>query len=273
MISRSTTCIAVCGSLLLSSCSHAFTATPRLLSPLGAANKITSSSQLYAKKVPLPPPPPATPVEELQDKLQDAMEDLQDVMTSASTGAKNAMATMSDSLDDQLDAIADIGDSATVQNLATSTGLSPDIVLAAGAVGLLVLVLAVVAASAGGSADSSSSSAADKPRTKKPTTKKADVSIPYDAAATLAYEAWLQDPAHAETKDTQATFDKYKLAYEEMAIATVVAKKKARDMATFDPNKPAAPVAAPAVVTQPKTATAKTSASSDNKMFFASVKK
>jgi len=245
-----------------------------LLSPLGAANKITSSSQLYAKKVPLPPPPPATPVEELQDKLQDAMEDLQDVMTSASTGAKNAMATMSDSLDDQLDAIADIGDSATVQNLATSTGLSLDIVLAAGAVGLLVVIIAVVAASAGGSDDSSSSSsAAEKPRTKNPPTKKADVSIPYDAAATLAYEAWLQDPSHAETKDTQATFDKYKLAYEEMAIATVVAKKKARDMATFDPNKPAAPVAAPAVVTQPKTATAKTSASSDNKMFFASVKK
>ena len=62
------------------------------------------------------------------------------------------------------------------------------------------------------------------------TADKIDVSIPYDAAAKLAYEQWLT----ASGKDqwgSQAEYEKFKAKYEEMCIAQVTFKKLQREMA------------------------------------------
>lgn len=57
-----------------------------------------------------------------------------------------------------------------------------------------------------------------------------DVSIPYDAAAKLAYKQWLA----ASEKDewgNQAEYEKFKAKYEEMCIAQATFKKLKREMA------------------------------------------
>jgi len=61
-----------------------------------------------------------------------------------------------------------------------------------------------------------------------PQTDKVDVSIPYDAAAKLAYDQWL---AANGKWGSDAEYEKYKAKYEEMCVAQVTYKKLQREMA------------------------------------------
>lgn len=54
-----------------------------------------------------------------------------------------------------------------------------------------------------------------------------DVSIPYDAAARLAYDEWRKEFNKGPFDD--ARFASFKVNYEAIAVANVVAKKRARD--------------------------------------------
>jgi Cathepsin propeptide inhibitor domain (I29) len=60
----------------------------------------------------------------------------------------------------------------------------------------------------------------------------ADVSIPYDAAARLAYEQWRAEFGKGEWPFEAARFKTFKDNYEIVTIANVKAKKKARDEGT-----------------------------------------
>lgn len=63
----------------------------------------------------------------------------------------------------------------------------------------------------------------------EPTTD-SDVSIPYDAAARLAYDEWRDQ--FNKGKFDPARFDSFKTNYETITVANVVAKKKAREDGT-----------------------------------------
>jgi hypothetical protein len=61
-------------------------------------------------------------------------------------------------------------------------------------------------------------------KTAKVEPEKIDISIPYNAAAMLAYSAW-----KGGANFDQATFDKFEPLYLEKAVAEVSAKKISRD--------------------------------------------
>jgi hypothetical protein len=142
-----------------------------------------------------------------------------------------------------------------------SLGLPADstTMMAAGAVAAVLVLLAATLGGGGDTATETSTGAVAPPKAKQAVDPKL-VAIPYDAAARLAYDAWRaensgESPSKKLSKKEQAAddlaFSRYKFAYEEAAIAEVIAKKKARDMASFDPTK-AEVVVAPRVVKAPK---------------------
>ena len=103
--------------------------------------------------------------------------------------------------------------------------------------GVLAVGIITVSVGGGGDRDEASSHTSETVVAKKqkaPSTPKIDVSIPYDAAARLAYDAWLVAQG---AQDTEATYVNFKAAYYDMAIAQVTAKQKARELVNFDPNK------------------------------------
>lgn len=67
-------------------------------------------------------------------------------------------------------------------------------------------------------------------RTMFPPSTKVDVSIPYDAAARLAYDEWRAANDKGEWGN-QAEYEAFKEKYEEMCVAQVTAKKLQKEMA------------------------------------------
>lgn len=63
-----------------------------------------------------------------------------------------------------------------------------------------------------------------------PTATKVDVSIPYDAAAKLAYDEWRAANGKGEWGN-ESEFEEFKAKYDEMCVAMVTAKKLQREMA------------------------------------------
>lgn len=55
-----------------------------------------------------------------------------------------------------------------------------------------------------------------------------DLSIPYDAAARLAYDEWRV--THEREAYDEAEYQKFKVLYEEKTVADVIAKKKTREL-------------------------------------------
>ena len=80
-------------------------------------------------------------------------------------------------------------------------------------------IAGVVAATAGGNNASTSTATAAAPAEEP----KVDLSIPYNAAAELAYQAW-------KTPETTTTLEEFTVLYEKKTVAQVTAKKVARDM-------------------------------------------
>ena len=76
--------------------------------------------------------------------------------------------------------------------------------------------------------DKASAKPAKKAAKKTPT---ADVSIPYDAAARLAFDSWASAHEGADTSDS--AFEKFQLLYEAQAVAMVTAKQMKRNMDNF----------------------------------------
>ena len=117
----------------------------------------------------------------------------------------------------------------------------PEIAIAAGAIAVLGIGAAVFASSSSSSSSGSSESATkekkEAPQKKKKEAPKPDVSIPYDAAARLAYQSWLSKQKEG-TKDSEAVFQQFKELYEEAVVMKVTAKKLEKDLENFDPNKP-----------------------------------
>jgi len=74
-----------------------------------------------------------------------------------------------------------------------------------------------------------SSSMVATPTAAQATSDDTDVSIPYDAAARLAYDAWCEKYNKTPNEDK---FDTFKANYETITVANVVAAKEARDNGT-----------------------------------------
>jgi hypothetical protein len=135
------------------------------------------------------------------------------------------------------------------------------------AIGSVAIVgLVAIASIAGGDGGSAN---------KRGSKTKVDLSIPYDAAARIAYNEWVESQEGVTASDD--AFASFKTLFEEKAVAEVTAKQKARDMASFDPSKPKskprstpAPKKAP-VVTKAATASSTTRkpAKKKSKLFFA----
>jgi hypothetical protein len=73
--------------------------------------------------------------------------------------------------------------------------------------------------------------------------KKNDLSIPYDAAAQLAYNTWLKE--NDEQYNDQA-YQAFKSIYEKEAVAEATSKKLARDRSSFQNKAPPPPPKRPA---------------------------
>lgn len=95
-------------------------------------------------------------------------------------------------------------------------------VIAAAGAAAFAGIATVMKKSTGGS---STSAVAAKP---EPEPEPIDISIPYDAASVLAYEAWKEEGAQYD----DAIYQKFKGIYESKAIAEVSLKKAERDAAT-----------------------------------------
>lgn len=63
-----------------------------------------------------------------------------------------------------------------------------------------------------------------------PVASSSDVSIPYDAAARLAFDEWRA--AHKKGDYVEAKFQKFKISYDAVTSANMAAKKQARDTGT-----------------------------------------
>lgn len=137
--------------------------------------------------------------------------------------AKDAFGDSGDAVSDQLEAAGDL------------FSLPPEVLAGVGLVALAGIALAAL----GGGDSSGDSTAAAAPAKKKAPAKKApkvDVSIPYDAAARMAFDAWVAGQEKADSSDK--AYGMFKTLYEAQAVAEVTAKQKARDLANFDPSKP-----------------------------------
>lgn len=119
-------------------------------------------------------------------------------------------------------------------DLMSSLDLPPEVLAGVG----VVAVLGIAASAMGGGSESSDDTAAAKPAPKKavPKAPKIDVSIPYDAAARMAFEAWAEGQEKADT--SEKAFAAFSTMYEAQAVADVTAKQMKRNMANFDPSKP-----------------------------------
>lgn len=95
------------------------------------------------------------------------------------------------------------------------------------------------------SVSSPQSGGARRPRTKL------NLSVPYDAAARLAYDNWCASNDNA--KFNAKAYEQFKRIYEAKAIAEAKSKKLARDLKNF--NNDAVPIVEPAI---PKVATSTT---------------
>jgi len=93
-------------------------------------------------------------------------------------------------------------------------------------------VLAVGAAVAA-NAQGSGKKEEDTPYYAEPAPEPIDVSIPYDAAALLAYTQAKGIKADDVDDIDMGEFEKFKALYEEKTVYEVTAKKKARDLAAF----------------------------------------
>ena len=75
--------------------------------------------------------------------------------------------------------------------------------------------------------------------------EKVDVTIPYDAAARLAYDEWRQkngmmdDDATTTTSDDfdEQCYASFKIKYETMTVANVIAKRMERELMAMVPEK------------------------------------
>lgn len=109
--------------------------------------------------------------------------------------------------------------------------------------GAAAVILAAVAFAGKGASEATSEGAAfTKKKTKS--SEPNDVSIPYDAAALLAYEAWRAEVAEdGADKFDDELFSRFKKLYYEKAVAEVVMKSKTRNFTSLvgSTNKPAAP--------------------------------
>ncbi|CAB9503967.1 expressed unknown protein [Seminavis robusta] len=197
---------------------------------------------------------------------EDAAVDLGDVISNA----KEALADVTEGITTRWEPeIVEVEpDTSGVMDIFSS--LSPDVGIAIAGVVVLLGIAAVVSGSSSGET-ASSGSAPRAPRRKAG--KQADVSIPYDAAARLAYDAWVE--SQEDVKASEEAFVAFKTMYEETAVAAVTAKQKARNLASFDPTKPKPqprpePTPKPPTAKAPKPAPAKKAESSTP--FFAQVK-
>lgn len=167
-----------------------------------------------------------------------------------SNSFEGMMSSANEAFSGVADSFSDIAiDTAKASELASS--LPPAIAIAALAVLVLSVGAAVIATSGSNGNDADKTSKNTKvstpPKVKEP---KLDLSIPYDAAARLAYQAWLSRQKEG-APDNEGVFQKFKEMYEIATIAKVAAKKLEQDMENFDPTKPKskpapAPASAPA---------------------------
>ena len=65
-------------------------------------------------------------------------------------------------------------------------------------------------------------------------TRGEDVSIPYDAAARLAYDEWRKKYNKGDFDENR--FQNFKANYEAITVSNVIAKKKAREEGNTDPS-------------------------------------
>lgn len=152
--------------------------------------------------------------------------------------AKSVFGGSTDGVSDQLENSA-----AGAGGLFSSLDLPPEVLAGVGVVALIVIA---ASASGGGSDDTTSKPAGRSMFSKKKS--KVDLSIPYDAAARLAFDDWAASQDNAET--SEKAFEKFKTMYEVQAVAEVTAKQMKRNMESFDPTKPPP---APRPAPKPKT--------------------
>jgi hypothetical protein len=193
--------------------------------------------------------------------------------------AKEAFTDVTDSVEAISDNWAD-GVGSLSDNLDGAGGLlvsfPPEMIgiVALGVLGLAAIAAVVSGGKSGTESNTGSSTSTNSPSKSppKPKEKKADVSIPYDAAARLAYDAWVA--TNEGVKTSEETYAAFKTMYEDTVIAEVTAKQKARDLANFDPNKPKPkprPTLPPAVVSVATTKRASTTTATSIP-FFADAK-
>jgi hypothetical protein len=132
-----------------------------------------------------------------------------------------------------LDGSSNAGSAASMPSLDVLNGLDP-MILGGGAVG--ILVLAAVAAAAGsptsergtGSGKSSSSNT-QKQLVEVQAEELVDLSIPYNAAALLAYQQ-----VYANGQETDTEFVTFEQMYKEMAVAQVILKRKQQQVEALE---------------------------------------
>ena len=155
-----------------------------------------------------------------------------------------------------------------LNDMLASSGIPPE----AGLAGAGILVLAVLIGAASGGDDTAETAPGVPPPKRSSRGGKFDVSIPYDAAARLAYDEWIA--SQQGVRPSEASFHSFQAEYLETCIALVSAKQKARNLANFDPRKPkpAAAVVAPPKQAAPekKTKKAYPSVTTTETPFFAS---
>jgi hypothetical protein len=135
-----------------------------------------------------------------------------------------------------LEISADKSAAVDLSSLMDMSSLTADNPALLAVVALAVVGVGAAATASGGSGGGSSSSvsgtssSSNTTTTNKPPAKKIDVSIPYDAAARMAYEAWCQEKGETFMADGYALFQEL---YTAKAVAEATVKKRARDFAMF----------------------------------------
>jgi len=92
-------------------------------------------------------------------------------------------------------------------------------------------------------------------RSRRKKTKTSVLAIPYDAAASLAYDKWLKEHEEKYNEDGYMVF---KTLYEALAVSEATSKKLARDLDTFE-NKAPPPKPNRRITAKKKTSTDKVS--------------
>ena len=199
-------------------------------------------------------------VSENLESLMDAARDIFD----GGAGASDSSAA----------AVADSVNSAT--DLFSQLNVPPEaLYVLIGTAFLGTFVAVAISATSGSQESATASSTASTPKKKTPPpAPKVDVSVPYDAAARLAYAAWKS--AREDFQDSAEAYSRFKTMYEMTTVAQVTAKQRVRDMANFDPSKPIVvrkqPVKTTKVVNVPTSSSSSASKSIDTSKtpYFAS---